>query len=757
MPAIASPGNDETGQKIEHLLAHMTLEEKIGQMSQIPANWTGDTPQNIAADIRSGRVGSVLNAKTARQKNLLQKIAVEESRLGIPIVFGRDVIHGFATIYPIPLGQAASWNPALVEQAARFSAVEAAATGIRWTFAPMIDVARDPRWGRIAESFGEDPWLVSLLGAACVRGFQGGDPSAPSAVAACAKHFAGYGAALGGRDYNTTWIPEVQLRDVYLPPFKAAVDAGVLTFMSSFNDINGVPSTGSTFLLRDILRNEWSFDGLVASDWDSVVEMITHGFCAGKAEAAEAALAAGLDMEIASDCYRQNLARLLKDGRVTMQMVDDATRRVLRLKHRLGLFETPCAVDDGDARRVLFAKPHLDTARELALQSVVMLKNENRTLPLPGNIKRLAVIGPLADAPRDQLGCWVMDAEPESTVTPLAAIKASGLWEVEYAPGLPSPRSPDRGLFADAVEKARRADAVVIFAGEDAMISGESKSRAFINLPGAQEELVRAVAAVAGKPPVLVIMAGRPLVFHRAAGCSGAILYAWHPGTMGGPALCDLLAGKRSPSGRLTVSFPRSEGQIPVYYAAKKTGRPPSATSLGIPLGTPLDPKAFSSRYIDVDFTPAYPFGYGLAYSTVEYSQPVIAAGTGRVTVSARITNTGDFETDEVAQLYIRDVVASLIRPVRELKGFQKITLKPGETRTVAFELSASDLSFHNPEGKPVCEDGWFDVWIAPDAVSGEKASFYRQGSNYTAGVPPVDGAKRRPMLASIQATSLFN
>jgi beta-glucosidase len=698
----------EVEKRIDALLARMTLAEKLGQMSQSTAMST-PISDRIKAEIRQGRWGSFLNAGSPADRADAQRIARQESRLGIPLIFGRDVIHGYHTVFPIPLGQAAAWNPELVEQAAAAAAHEAAAEGIQWTFAPMIDIARDPRWGRIAESLGEDPYLTGTLGAAMVRGFQG------QGVAACAKHFVGYGAAEAGRDYNSTFIPENLLREVYLPPFHEAVRAGVATVMTSFNALNGVPATGNEFTLRRILRGEWGFEGVVVSDYESVTEMVKHGTAANAAEAALEAVRAGVDMEMVSTAYYDHLKALVEQGSVPMATIDGAVRNILRLKFRMGLFDgTSPAPAAPDARR---------TALEAAVQSAVLLKNDG-VLPLAANVGRVAVIGPLADSRVDQLGTWVMDAHPQDAVTPLASLRERlGADRVAYAPALRNSRDGSHAGFAAAVEAARSADAVLLFLGEEQILSGEAHSRAFLNLPGAQEALVDEVSQ-AGKPMVAVIMAGRPLTFHAAAAKSAAVLYAWHPGTMGGPALTELLFGGRTPSGKLPVTFPRTVGQVPIYYSHLNTGRPAPPGDSGIPLGTPLDPTGYTSRYLDVDVAPEFPFGYGLSYTRFEYSPARAQVAGGTITVSAEVANTGQRDADEVVQLYVRDLVASVARPVRQLKGFRRLHLKAGEKRTVSFTLERKDLAFYNQAMQLITEPGDFEAWIAPDSTRGTPARF---------------------------------
>ena len=713
----------EVDQRVEALLSRMTLDEKIGQMSQSDRLMTPFSDE-VRQLIRQGRWGSLFNAGNPAERAEAQRIARTETRLGIPILFGRDVIHGYRTIFPIPLGQAATWDPDIVEQAGRTAAREASAEGIRWTFAPMIDIARDPRWGRIAESPGEDPYLASIFAAAMVRGFQGTSLADPSAIAACAKHFAGYGAAEAGRDYNSTWIAEILLRDVYLRPFHAAVDAGVASFMTSFNALNGVPSSGNEFLLRRILRDEWKFPGLVVSDYQSITEMTLHGYAADARDAAREAANAGVDMEMVSTAYFDHLKSLVSSGAVAGKTIDDAVRHILRLKFLLGLFDAPIPA----AQTVTVTPESLAVAQKAATESVVLLKNDQNLLPLSDTVGSLAVIGPMADAPVDQLGTWTIDWRTEDVRTPLAELRQMlGNGRVLYAPGLKTSRDSSHDGFAAARDAADRADAAVLFLGEEQILSGEARSRAFLNLPGAQEELVEEVAK-AGKPVVAVIMAGRPLTFHDTAARVGAILYAWHPGTMGGPAIADLLFGRAVPSGRLPVTFPRAVGQVPIYYAHLNTGRPASASELGIPMGTPAKPTGYTSKYIDVDVTPEYPFGYGLSYTNFTYenlrlSAPSVAMG-GSLTISADIANRGRREGTEVVQLYIHDVVASVAQPVRLLKGFRRVALKPGEMRTVSFAIRTEDLAFYNQQMKLVTEPGRFEVWIAPDAEHGIKGEF---------------------------------
>jgi beta-glucosidase len=711
--------------RIDALLAKMSLEEKLGQMSQATGLHTPLSEQN-KQEIRQGRWGSFLNSGAPADRAAAQRIALHESRLGIPLLFGRDVIHGYRTMFPIPLGQAASWDPELIRQAARTAAREAAATGIHWTFAPMLDITRDPRWGRIAETLGEDPYVTSTLGAAMVRGFQGDSLDAPDSIAACAKHYVGYGAAEGGRDYNTTWIPEIQMREVFLKPFQAARDAGVATYMSAFNNINGVPASGNVFTLRQVLRHEWGFDGFVVSDWNSITEMVAHGYASDDREAAVKGLRGGVDMEMVSTSYYDHLQQAVEAGQIDAQLIDDAVRNILRVKFRLGLF------DKGDPNpRELPAQPDenaLAVARKLASESIVMLKNERSTLPLAAAIGRLAVIGPLADSAVDQMGAWTVDGRAQEVRTPLAELRQRlGEAHVAWALGLKSSRDLSHDGFAAAVEAARGADAVVLFLGEEQILSGEAHSRAFLNLPGAQEALVDEVAKT-GKPLVVVILAGRPLTFHDVAAKAGAVLYAWHPGTMGGPAIADVLFGDANPSGKLTVTFPRTVGQVPIYYAHMNTGRPPAESELGIPIGNPIDPKGFTSKYLDVDFTPEYPFGFGLSYASFKYSNLKLSAPRmklgGQLEVTADVTNSGSRDGDEIVQLYIRAQAGSVTRPVRELKAFRRVHLQAGERQTVTFPLKSDAVGAYNEQMQWTTEAGRFQVWIAPDSARGLSGEF---------------------------------
>jgi beta-glucosidase len=728
-PATADAAvENNVERRVTELLGRMTIEEKIGQMSQ-STSMKIPLSAEIANEIRRGRWGSFLNAGGPADRAEAQRIARTESRLGIPLIFGRDVIHGYRTIFPIPLGQSASWDPDLIGQAARVAAREASTEGIRWTFTPMMDITRDPRWGRVAEGLGEDPYLSSALAVAMIRGFQTDTLNNPDALAACAKHFVGYGAAEAGREYNSTWIPEIELREVYLPPFRAAIEAGVASVMTGFNALNGVPVTGNQFTLRQILRKEWGFNGLVVSDYTAIPEMVQHGYAIDTADAARKAILAGIDMEMVSTTYFDHLSSLVKAGRVDSKYIDEAVRRILRLKFQLGLFDQP--LTDLTASHVKAAVPTAgsrEVAKRLAAESTVLLKNDGDVLPLSKSIGKIAVIGPLADSPVDQMGTWVMDGRPDEVETPLAALrKKLGNERVLYAPGLTRSRDTSRDGFADALAKAKAADAVLLFLGEEQILSGEAHSRAFLDLPGAQEALVEEISST-GKPVVAIILAGRPLTFHAAADKVKAILYAWHPGTMGGPAIADLLFGDTVPSGKLTMTFPRTVGQVPIYYAHLNTGRPASASELGVPLGNPLNPVGYTSKYVDVDFTPEYPFGYGLTYSRLQYSQLQVSAPILRkghpVIVSAQVMDTGSREADEIVQLYVHEDGTSVSRPVRELKGFRRIHLKPGEKTSVKFPLDVEDLAFYNDRLQRTAEAGTVHVWIAPDSAQGPEGKF---------------------------------
>jgi beta-glucosidase len=729
--AAAATTDAPIEERVQHLLGQMGLDEKVGQMSQLQAGG-GWVPEHLAQAIREGQVGSILNEVDVDTVNELQRIAVEESRLGIPLVFGRDVIHGFKTIFPIPLGQAASWNPELVEAGARVSALEAARYGVHWTFAPMIDITRDPRWGRIAESLGEDPLLCSELGSAMVRGFQGENLSDPGAIAACAKHFAGYGAAESGRDYNTALIPENELRNVYLRPFKAAADAGVATFMSAFCDLNGVPATGNRWLLDTVLRQEWHYNGMVVSDWESVVEMSVHGFTHDDGEAALEALTAGVDMEMASSSYRDHVERLVAENKLSLEQIDRMAGRVLALKFRLGLFDNPYT--DPGAYDEPLNKAHLKVAKQAAMQSCVLLKNSDNVLPLAeAQLDSLAVIGPLADDGYEQMGTWVFDGEAEHSITCRQAIEelVGRTVDVRYHKALENTRAGSPDDFVEARRLAGETDATVLVIGEEAFMSGEAHSRAYLDLPGEQLALAQAVAS-AGKPVIAVIMAGRPLTLESLLPHVSAVLYAWHPGTMGGAAIADLLFGLESPSGKLPVTFPRAVGQIPIHYAQKNTGRPPTEDSCvhidDVPPRAPQTSLGNTSFHLDVGYKPLFPFGYGLTYGHFQYSkittsQHAIALGD-TLHVAADVVNSGAREAEEIVQLYVRDLVGNVTRPVRELKAFRRVRLRPGERQRISFSLHTDELAFYNRDMQQVTEPGQFHVWIGGSADTQLQAEF---------------------------------
>ena len=709
----ASAQRSVADQKIESLVARMTLEEKLGQLNQLSVD-NQPTPEQLAL-VRKGLVGSFLNLTGAAATREAQHIAVTESRLHIPLIFGQDVIHGYRTIFPIPLGESASWDPDAVEAAARVAAREAAAAGVHWTFAPMVDIARDPRWGRIAEGSGEDPYLGSALAAARVRGFQGTDPRAPDAVLATVKHFAAYGGAEAGRDYNTVDLSERTLREVYLPPYRAALDAGAATVMTSFNEIGGIPSTASPWLMTTLLRREWGFRGFVVSDYTAVAELRNHGVAGSRAEAGKLSLEAGVDMDMVSRIYVDELPALVRAGRIPEAVVNEAVRRVLRGKAALGLFDDPYhGASPERERSVLLAPEHRQLARRVAEESIVLLKNDGQLLPLGSRVRTVAVIGPLADDKVAALGSWPGRGDPRDAVTPLEGIKQrAGGVNVLYAKGCGITDTTAAG-FADAVAAAKQGDVAVLLLGEAGDMSGEAASRANIDLPGVQPRLLEAIYAT-GTPIVLVLMNGRPLTIPWAAEHVPAIVESWFLGVETGPALAAVLFGDVSPSGKLPATFPRAVGQIPLYYNHKNTGRP-------------TGPEKYTSKYTDLPVTPLFPFGHGLSYTTFGYSDlrlstPRIApAGTLRASVT--VTNSGSREGAEVVQLYVHDEVASVTRPVRALAGFRRVSLKPGEARTVDFQLTPKELGLYNKDMKFVVEPGKFRVFVGGSSVGGLEAEF---------------------------------
>ena len=725
--ASAEVKDDPVEARVEALISQMTLQEKIGQLNQLSVG--GFTPP-VAGQIRSGKVGSILNEVNPKVINRYQKVAVEESRLGIPLIVSRDVIHGFKTIFPIPLGLAATFDPDLVQQGARIAAQEATANGIRWTFSPMLDIARDPRWGRIAEGSGEDTYLDCTMGVAMVKGYQG-DVIDTTSMAACIKHFVAYGASEGGRDYNSTGITERNLRNVYLPPFEACVKAGAMTLMTSFNDNDGIPSTANSFLLKDVLRDEWGFDGFVVTDWASANEMIAHGFAEDNKHAAELSLNAGVDMDMMSYAFIDHLEELVNEGKVSVEAIDNAVRNILRIKVRLGLFEHPY-VDVAKAETALYTEEALEAARVSAVESVVLLSNDG-VLPLDnGKVKTVLVTGPMADAPHDQLGTWVFDGDAAHTVTPLDAIRNMYGNDVKviYEPGLKYAREFSKDGIRKAVSAARKADVILAFMGEESIMSGEAHCLVDISLKGGQKEMLEQLHET-GKPIVLTIIAGRPLELQHELENSNAILYSFHPGTMGGPALAQLIFGDEVPSGKLPVTFPKSVGQIPLYYNHNMTGRPYNGSETllyDIPLRAGQTSLGNTSYWLDAGFAPQFPFGFGLSYTKFRYSSPVldkeIYGVNDVINISFELTNKGSREAVEVAQLYVRDLVGSVTRPVKELKGFKRVKVAPGETVKVQLYLPVQELAFYGSDMVKKVEPGKFRLWVAGDSVSGDPVEF---------------------------------
>lgn len=734
---VSCQSKDPVERRIDKLLSQMTLEEKIAQMTQVCG---GQISDNIADQIRNG-AGSMLNSVGA-EADYYQHIAVEESRLGIPMIFARDVIHGFRTIFPIPLGQAATFDPDIVEEGARIAAEEAVQAGLRWTFSPMVDVARDPRWGRVAEGYGEDTYLASVMGAAAVRGYQGNDSVVR--MAACVKHFAGYAVSEGGRDYNSTWIPEVQLRETYLPPFKAAIDAGSLSIMCAFNDLNGVPASGNKHLNVDILRDEWQFDGVLVSDWASLQNMNNQGNSANLKEATKLCANAQMDMDMESKGYPRHLKELVEEGEVSEDIIDNCVRNILRMKFRLGLFDNPyCYTENPE----YFTPESLSAAQKAAEESAVLLKNNN-ILPLNTKQSTLSILvcGPMANAPHEQNGTWCFDKDDAMTITPMMAFRElakEGKIKLIEQKGEHWSREFNKENIATLARLAKQADVVLYFGGEESILSGEARSRAVLNLPGDQSEQIRAIKAI-GKPVVLTVMAGRPLCIKEDIDRVDAVLYAFHGGTMQGPALANLIMGKVAPSGRLPMTFPMGEGQIPFYYNYKMPSRMMDKSPKLIN-DIPVRAYQFSigetSYWLEYGNKPLYPFGYGLTYTTFEYGavqlSDTILSISGKpqsIIASCEITNTGHCDAVAVPQLYIRDVVGTLTRPLRELKGFQRVNIPAGETRTVSFEISEQDLAYwHLAEGVTLGSDGEyafsaekgdFHVWIAPNAAEGQYIPF---------------------------------
>jgi len=714
--------NPRSRAEAEALLERMTLEEKIGQLALFTSfGATTGPPQDQAAleeNIRAGNCGSVLNALSVAQIRKLQKIAVEESRLRVPLLFGYDVVHGYKTIFPIPLGETASWDLEAIERSARVAAVEAAAAGLDWTFAPMVDIARDPRWGRIAEGAGEDPFMGSAVAAARVRGFQGRDLTAPDSVLACVKHFAAYGAAVAGRDYNTVDMSERMLREVYLPPYAAGVEAGALSVMTSFNELNGTPATANSFLLRKVLRTEWGFKGIVVTDYTAINEMVAHGSAADEADAARQALAAGVDIDMVGGTFVHHLKQLVREGKVSRRQIQAGARRVLALKAQLGLLQDPFRhCDEAREARLLGARENLEAAYRMACESFVLLKNESQALPLKTG-KTVAVIGPLADSSRDLLGCWKADGAWDSIDTVLGGIRRNnGDGQVVFAPGCDI-ASTNRAGFAEAIAAARTSDVIVAVVGESWDMSGEASCRTSINLPGAQTELLRELKQT-GRPLVVVLMNGRPLALEEESAMADAMLEAWFPGTEGAKAVADVLFGKQNPAGKLPVTFPRRLGQAPIYYAAKNTGRPLD----------PANPKEpYKSSYLDCPNDPLYPFGFGLSYTTFNCAEPQLDQSRllpgGCLTASATVSNTGQRDGAVVVQLYLRDLVGSVTRPVLELKGFQRLVLKAGEQRRISFNIRQQDLAFLRKDMTWGTEPGSYLAFIGLDSRELRSARF---------------------------------
>lgn len=697
--------------KVDSLLSKMTLEEKVGQMTLFTSDLTTTGPtmrDDYQKLIKAGKVGAIFNAYGAEYTRKLQKMAVENSRLGIPLLFGYDVIHGFRTIFPIPLGEAASWEPELARQSSRVAAREATAAGLHWTYAPMVDVARDPRWGRISEGAGEDTYLGSQFAAARVHGFQGDSLSDISTLLACAKHFAAYGAAEGGRDYNTVNMSDRRLWEIYLPPFKAALDAGVGTFMTAFNEYNSVPATGNKYLFNTILRDKWNFNGFVVTDYTSIPEMIDHGYARDDKQAAYRAVQANVDMDMQSGLYLDELPELVKEGKVEENEINQAVRRILKMKYRLGLFEDPYRyVDKKREEQELLSKQNREKAREIAGESIVLLKNEGSVLPLSKDIKDLAVIGPLADNKRELLGNWSGAGHWEDNVTVLQGIKekVGPNTSIHFARGT-GINGHSQTDFDEAVGAARRSDVAVVVLGEEEEMSGEAASRATLDLPGNQKKLLQAIHKT-GTPVAFVLMSGRPLTITWADQNVSSILETWFLGTEAGHAIADVLFGDTNPSGKLPVTFPRKVGQVPYYYDHKNTGRP-------------MTDSKYTSKYIDVKNSALYPFGYGLSYTNFTYSNLHLSADSMAVgdslKVSVDLQNTGDRTGEEVVQLYIRDRFASITRPVKELRGFQKVELQPGQEQRVSFTVTKDDLSFYNKDLQKIVEPGKFIIFVGTNS-----------------------------------------
>ena len=714
--------DDGVESKIDSLMALMTLDEKIGQTVLYAAGSDVTGPvldKNYLDYLKTGNVGAIFNAVGVKYLRKLQKIAVEETRLGIPLLFGYDVVHGYKTIFPIPMGEASSWDLELMEKTARIAAVEASAVGLHWTFAPMVDIARDPRWGRIAEGAGEDVYLGSLIAKARVRGFQG-NLNDNNTILACAKHYAAYGAAQAGRDYHTVDMSINTLRNVYLPPFKAALDEGAATFMTAFNELNGIPASGDKFLLDDVLRKEWGFNGFVVTDYTGINEMVPHGFAENLKHAGELAMNAGVDMDMQGGVYKNHMKQSIDEGKISTKRLDEAVKGILRMKFKLGLFEDPYKYcDEFKEQEVILSKEHLEIARDAAKKSIVLLKNKNNTLPISLN-KKIALIGPLANDEFHILGTWAGHGDRDGfAVSVKEGFEAKG-GSFRYVKGCEIING-DTSNFKEAVNIAKTSDIVVMVMGESEGMSGEASSRTNIKLPGFQQELIAEIKKT-GKPLILVLLNGRPLDLSWENETVDAIVEAWHPGTSGGHAIADVLFGDYNPAGKLTVTFPRNIGQIPIFYNMKNTGRP--ADMVG------ANPK-YVSKYLDVENSPLFPFGYGLSYTTFDYNNVAIDSNTlslnSKIIVTANITNTGNFDGEEIVQLYIKDKFGSITRPVKELKGFKKIDLKKGETKTVEFIVTAEDLKFYDNNLNFVNEEGGYELFVAGSSDHEFTHQFYLQ------------------------------
>lgn len=710
-------GQKTTDQKVSELLSKMTLEEKVGQLVQYSGFEYATGPQNsnsatVLDEIKKGRVGSMLNVAGAEETRNFQKLALQ-SRLKIPLLFGQDVIHGYRTTFPVNLGQAASWDLALIEKSERIAATEASAYGIHWTFAPMVDIARDPRWGRVMEGSGEDTYLGTQIGLARIKGFQGKGLGNLDAIMACAKHFAAYGAAVGGRDYNSVDMSLRQLNETYLPPFKAAAEAGVATFMNSFNDINGIPATANKYILRDLLKGRWNYKGFVVSDWGSIGEMVPHGYAKDNKEASEKAILAGSDMDMESRAYMAELPGLVKEGKVDPKLIDDAARRILIKKFEMGLFDDPYRFSSEKRQKEqLNNNGNRKFGREFGSKSIVLLKNEKNILPLSRSVKTVALIGPFGKETVANHGFWSVAFKDDSQriVTQFDGIKnqLDKNSTLLYAKGA-NVDDQDKSMFAEAVETAKKADVVIMTLGEGHAMSGEAKSRSNLHFSGVQEDLLKEIAKT-GKPVVLMINAGRPLVFDWAADHIPAIMYTWWLGTEAGNSIADVLFGTVNPAGKLPMTFPRTEGQIPVYYNYYNTGRPAKNNA----------DRNYVSAYIDLDNDPKFPFGYGLSYTDFKYSDMKVSAaslkGNQTLDISVSIANTGKYDGEEVVQLYIRDLVGKVVRPVKELKGFKKVFIRKGESQTVNFTLTPEDLKFYDEELNYDWEAGEFDIMVGTDS-----------------------------------------